>query len=297
MGNTVCRFSLISGLLIRATFLFAEEGAVISGGVSPGGNHALSSTTLLDGVFGLLCDGQAAGTDTVLKGGYAGQWCEPVGVLASADEPNVAETTSCQLSAALTNDDGSLTVVRTLWAVLDGPIASVDSNGVALSSVVYQDSPALVAASSGGLTGMVSLMVLDTLKDNYGLYAGDNVADAWQVSLFGLNNTNGLASADPDRDGANNLSEFIAGTSPLNRADVFGIISICRHGGNQTEVVVAPAFSNRSYRIEGALSLKNPDWVPMGWHTGPTQTTLLAIFDASITNNAAFYRAAVDYAW
>jgi len=248
-------------------------------------------------MFGASFDDTASGSIHALRGGEAGQLYEPMGIVAVAATPILPETSSCQLSAISTNDDGSATGIRATWTVLDGPIVAIDSNGVALAGAVYQDSEALAAATSLGLTGTVSLAVLDTLKDNYRLYAGDDIADAWQVDFFGVDNTNGLASADGDLDGANNFAEFIAGTSPLNGLDFFSIRSLRRQSPNQVELVLAPAFSNRQYHIEGATNLLYAGWSPLVSSSGPTQTTQLVIADVPSTNTVMFYRASIDYEW
>ena len=48
--------------------------------------------------------------------------------------------------------------------------------------------------------------------------------DAWQLQYFNCTNcAQGAASADPDGDGQNNLTEFLAGTDPTNGVSTWGI--------------------------------------------------------------------------
>lgn len=50
---------------------------------------------------------------------------------------------------------------------------------------------------------------------------GDGLPDDWQATYWGSNPVNwAWADADPDEDGASNLKEFLAGTSPIDADDV-----------------------------------------------------------------------------
>jgi hypothetical protein len=296
VGGTI-KFSIGVMLVIFSLPVHGSETEIAPVGMLSGGIHGQSSSLIVDGMFGSTCDGTASGIINTLHSGEAGQLYEPVGILAYSPPTGVPETSSCQLSAISTNDDGTYTDVAVNWTVLDGPLVSVDSNGTALAGTVYRDSQAVVAASSLGLTGTVNLKVLDTLKDNYGLYAADGIADPWQVDYFGVDNTNGLASVDADHDGADNFSEFMAGTLPLNGSDVFGVRSLRRQSPEQMELVLAPAFSNRIYSIEGCTNLHDANWVRLVSSGGPTQITQLVVADIPSLYKVMFYRASIEYAW
>ncbi len=61
---------------------------------------------------------------------------------------------------------------------------------------------------------------------------GDGIPNWWkqQYGFDPLDPT--VASADPDRDGADNLQEYLAGTNPTNAASVFHIISAAKTNSN-----------------------------------------------------------------
>lgn len=284
-------------LMTMAVSSFGAGTILTSSGILPGGIQGQGATVIFDGMFGSSCDGVGSGDMNSLRGGAAGQLVEPVAIQASSPVAGVPETSSCRLSANSLNDDASYTDIEVAWAVVDGPIVAIDSNGTVWAGTVYQDSQAIVSASGAGLTGTAELMVLDTLKDNFGLYAGDGIADLWQVQNFGVNNTNGLAAADGDRDGADNYSEFITGTSPLNGGDVFRVTRIRRQGSGPAEVTLAPAFSNRVYHLDGCVNLRSPTWTRVASSSGPSEPSPLVISDMAATNSVMFYRASVDYAW
>ncbi len=265
--------------------------------VSGGGVESLGETVIVEGMFGDPLDGTAQGVTVAMLSGNAGQLVEPKVLRAKSSDPAIPETSFCRLVATFQNDDGSFTDVLSDWVVLEGPFVSVSSDGLALADAVYTNTSAVLAGISGGLTGRVNVTVLDTLKDNYGLYAADGVADSWQVSLFGVGNTSGQGGADADFDGQDNYSEFMAGTSPLNGQDVFGIKSMRRNASGQVELVLSPAFSNRLYHVERCTDLNNPSWVQLASLAGPAQLTQLVMADSSSTNQVAFYRASIDYVW
>jgi hypothetical protein len=251
----------------------------------------------MEGMFGDPMDGASSGTNNSMLGGDAGRLVESMVLVAQSSESAIPEATTCQLTVSSLNDDGSVTDMQSGWVIVNGPFVAIDSDGVALAGAVYTNTPGVLAAVSGGLTGKVNVLVLDTLKDNYGLYAADGVADSWQVTYFGVNNANGQATADYDHDGQNNYSEFFAGTSPLSAKDVFGVRSMRRNAAGQMELVLAPVYSNRTYHVECSTDLQASGWVRLATTNGPAQQTQLVMAAMTATNDTMFYRASIDYAW
>jgi hypothetical protein len=84
----------------------------------------------------------------------------------------------------------------------------------------------------------------------------------WQVERFGsATDPRAQADADPDDDGAVNRQEFVAGTDPLDRADVWGV------SFERLPDVIRPRFPravNRACEIQAASMLTEPgDWQPL----------------------------------
>lgn len=262
--------------------------------LSSGGGRVLGVTIVLDGNLDETFSGSAATGDLTIQSGNAGKLYDAVLLQVTADSTNVPENGSAALHAVDINDDGTRNERTAGWGVLYGPLSLVDSNGMAFGATVYQDELAQVQAVGGGLTGVVSLTVLDILKDNAGLYGSDGIADAWQVQYFGVNNTNAAAAVDDDRDGQSNFNEFMAGTSPVDETDFFGIRRMSRGAGGVMEFVMAPMFSNRTYTIEATTNLVTPRWVAIDSITTGVASVMAMTGE---TNRVMYYRAGVYYAW
>jgi rhamnogalacturonan endolyase len=109
---------------------------------------------------------------------------------------------------------------------------------------------ALIAAVQSGITNYSDTGLSPATPYFYRVRAGNNsgysaytsVASAntapltlaqWQMQYFGCTNCpQALASADPDGDGAFNLAEYQAGTSPTNGLSVFRIVSAAKQGND-----------------------------------------------------------------
>ena len=270
------------GRLIFVLFCLVFAEGVGAAAFSSGANSVQGDTIIMDAMFGEPLDGVGQGIDNSLRGGEVGQYYQPVALMAHADSPRVPEVTPFQLSANSVNDDGSYSVLDVSWNILSGPVSSVDMLGVAMAEAVYQDTLAFLVAEASGLSATTSVVVADSLRDNFGLYAFDGIADTWQVEKFGASNVLGVATADADEDGQNNFMEFMAGTSPSDAGDVFRIQGIQR-GAVGMNLVLAPAFSNRVYHIEASTDLKTTNWIQVAISAGPTQALQLAVSDLTMT--------------
>ena len=144
------------------------------------------------------------------------------------------------------------------WQTPPAPIASIGPDGLATAGIVCQDTVGVVTGSYLGVSGWVSILVLDSDPDNYGLYAGDQVPDWWQMRYFGQNNPNGLASAT-NATGQNNLYAYIADLCPTNPSSCFEIIGVSNQPPDRV-VCFRPASTGRLYRLLYATNLVSGVW-------------------------------------
>jgi hypothetical protein len=155
------------------------------------------------------------------KSGYVGQLYDVQGLSVAATPTNVNETLTAQLSAAPLLDDATtlanLDPSSVSWSVVSGPIASINTSGVATTGNVYQNTIATASGSYQSNSGQGTLTVLNVGTDDFQSYGGDGIDDAWQVQYFSQPpNSNAGPNADLDGDGESNLSEYRSGTNPTN---------------------------------------------------------------------------------
>jgi hypothetical protein len=163
--------------------------------------------------------GAAASVNYANRVGYAGQLADVVGMnLATASGGlTVGERGTRQLVVILTYDDASLAAAaaeRVSWSVSGTAQLSISNTGVATAGAVYQDSAAAVGAGYLNFSDTLGLIVLNSGLDDFGAYASDGLADAWQVRYFGLDSAQAATGANPDGDSLTNLQEFAFGTDP-----------------------------------------------------------------------------------
>jgi hypothetical protein len=254
-----------------------------------GGRSGVGTVTMdasLGGMGGVCLAGSMAG-----KLGYAGQLMDVTGLGVSVNPSNLPEIGTRLLQAVGRYDDGTYGALpgAPVWSVAWGPLSSVDTAGWATASAVYADTTAGARAVYGVYTGAVTLWVLDTLPDNYGLYAGDGTPDDWQIHYFGVNNSNGVASANPDSDMLKNGDEYVADTNPTNRNSCLWLTKIQSdgasgmrigwHGGvNATQMIIRCARLSSTGAVWQTIYTNNP----------PTAISNNYL-DAQATNNPVFY--------
>jgi hypothetical protein len=259
------------------------------GGQQSGGAYAQDSE--IGGTGGA---GQGGGYES--RQGYAGQLYDLVDVLVSSLPSNVNEGATCQLTATGLYDDDSVGVLGGMpaWSVLSGPLASVDTGGVATADVVYEDTAASARAVYEGRTGTVAVTVVNVDHDNYGLYAGDVIWDEWQVLHFGVGNSNALAGRDPDEDEQNNLFEWVANVLPTSGVSRFALGIESGNDSNEMVVVFDPVFGDRTYQVEQRDSLTAGDWAGL---VGGVVSDAGAVRRVTDTNAVLqrFYRVRIGY--
>lgn len=125
---------------------------------------------------------------------------------------------------------------------------------------------------------------------------GDGLPDYWE-NLFGLDrfdpgttNVDAGAMGDPDSDFTDNISEYIAGTSPSDPMSVFKATSIQHPSG---VVIRFPSASGRLYSLQSASSVSTSGWTNVTGQvdlpgSGGTDTVSHTTSDARV-----FYRLSV----
>ena len=161
-----------------------------------------------------------ASLNYAVRTGYAGQLLDRVSI--SIDEPTspmtLNERAALQLAVTEFHDDstrGILPVESVSWSVQSGPLASINSTGLATAGSVYQNTVAVGRAAIGSLSDTLNLTIANTGLDDLAPYAADGLPDVWQVSHFGLNGTQASIASDADFDSLSNLQEYAFGTNPL----------------------------------------------------------------------------------
>jgi hypothetical protein len=204
--------------------------------VDAGGLRTTSASyTMDDSVDGIGGISTAVTPPETLKHGYIGQLYEVTSLVVIAIPAPVSELSNSQLNAIATLDDTTVLVVagsNVNWGAANYPIASISFSGLLTPASVYTDTTGTVSGYYLGASNSISLVVFNTNPDNFGIYASDSIPDSWQVQYFGTNNTEGVASADADGTGQNNLFKYLAGLDPTNSASVLRVTAIAKQGND-----------------------------------------------------------------
>lgn len=192
-----------------------------AGGQVKGGSDTVAEITTGGAIEGGVFEATAGVQD---KAGYTGQLYNPTSLALVAPASEFPEENSLQLGATARLDDETGLVLaggQITWSVESGPLDGIDASGIAQSSAVFEDSPAVARGAWSTFAATLGLTVTDTLADNFGSYAKDEISDGWQVAFFGVENPDAAALADPDGDGQENRFEFLAFTDPKDPASWF----------------------------------------------------------------------------
>lgn len=264
--------------------------------------------------------GAHSASDYTARSGHSGQLYDATTLDVKASPLTLNETSTRQLSADLLFDDETyepLPATSITWSIQSGPLSSISSSGLATAAAVMQDTPAIVHAAHFGVTGTLTLTVLNTIPDNFGLYAGDGLPDIWQVQCFGLDNPLGCANANADGDTLNNLLEYAFGTDPTSATS--GPASLLYSGSLLTQrgqpTVSIPNSTDhravfvrrRSYLAEQLIYQVQFSADLQGWITSPETPTVIGAdadydvvsvpYPASLIGGqkARFFRVGVDF--
>jgi hypothetical protein len=282
---------LLAGLLMAA--IPPAFAADVSDTVDGGGRGTASVNYTMDGSLGGIGGVSAVGGIT-LKSGFIGQLTEVTNLVVNASPTFVNEGGTSQLDGVAEMDDASVTAIdggNIVWSEPLYPIDLINASGQATALAVYSNTVGTVTGHFLGGMGSGILLVVDSNPDNFGLYAGDQVPDSWQVRYFGQNNTNGLASAT-NATGQDNLYAYIADLDPGNPASSFEIVEILY--GPSTKMVSFPSSANRLYRLESTTNLLSGSWTNLP-DTTPTvgSGAILWLADTNAVSRQ-YYRVAVQ---
>ena len=193
-----------------------DLSAIDGGGATASSEHYTINASTAPGSAG-------ASANYSLRSGYAGQLLDLVGI--AIDEPSspmtIHESGTLQLTVSAIYDDTTKSVLSAndvTWSVPSGPLAGIDSSGLATANSVYQNTSAVAQVVSGIFSDGLSLTVLETIADNFGRYAADGLSDTWQAQYFGQNGLNAGPNDNFDSDGLTNLQEFAFGTDPTENS-------------------------------------------------------------------------------
>lgn len=125
----------------------------------------------------------------------------------------------------------------------------------------------------------------------------DGIADNWASDYFATNHPDGSPANDPDRDGLNNLQEYIAGTNPTNGIDGFVLAVTFSNGLPLVSFVTVRATANyygqlsRHYALEQSTNMMSTNWTIVPGYSDLTGMGQTALFTNSSPANAIFFRA------
>ena len=259
----------------------------------PAGARGASGSYQAEGALGEI-GASASSSSYVAKAGFGGQGYSIVGFVLNATPTSVNEGQTRQIDPFDLLDDATRLAVNAssvTWSVLNGPIISVSTSGLATAGIVYQNTNANVQGSRNTFSSALMLSVLNVNNDDFGSYAGDGLDDDWQVQYFGENNPNAGPLVDPDRDGQNNRFEFIAGLVPNDSNSRFALRTTSVAGQpTQKRLIFSPIVAGRTYTPQFRANLVTGSWSTL---TGTTQSDNGAertVTDLNTVNLSKFYR-------
>ncbi len=211
----ICAIFLFPLVVRGGTSADYSLGPVVldGGGVSATGEGYAFNPSIGSGAVG-------ASADYVLRSGFAGQLYDVLGIAIDESSPSLTlgERSTRQLLVSMIYDDASVAALaanQVTWAVQSGPLAGIDSGGIATAASVYQNGLAVAQATYRVFSDTIQFTVANTGLDDFGSYAADGIEDGWQVRYFGETGAFGGPNSNPDADGSNNLQEFAFGMDPM----------------------------------------------------------------------------------
>jgi hypothetical protein len=259
-----------------------------------GGMRATSAAYTNDGSAGAGGYSRVASPEEFARSGYAGQLYEITALALNSASVNnsMNETATLQLAAWQVLDDASFLAVNASavnWSAISGPITGISSGGLATAGAVYQNTQAIVQGIFSGLTGQLSVTIVDSIPDNFGSYANDGLPDDWQVQYFGQNNSLAAPTADADGTGQSNLFKYVAGLNPTDGSRFSVTVAPVDGQPGQKYVIFAPIVAGRTYSVLAKTDLSSGSWSSIT-ASGPSDNGVQrTITDLSAGGPAKFY--------
>jgi len=180
-------------------------------------------------------------------------------------------------------------------AELTVAFAGWTSAGLALSYTVLIDDVVVSPAGSTAsrtLTGPATPgphTLKGRVTDSLGNFAEvtqaftvNTALESWRFAYFGTTANAGNAAdlADPDGDGYNNISEYIAGLSPTSALSRFDV-RVEKVAGQPTQkaITCGPIVAGRAYVVKCKSSLSDPQWIPLGNFSASESGTVRTVID------------------
>lgn len=265
--------------------------------VASGGGRAASSTySNVASVGDLSGVATVANPETIARYGFVGQLYEVLGYELLAPNVQPPEEGSTQITPLMNLDDGSVSILSHLdfsYSVFAGPITAVLASGLVETGPVYENTPAIVQATSRYFQGPIflNLTILDTLPDNFGTYAADGLPDAWQIGYFGLDNPLAAALLDPDGDGQSNRFEYVAGLVPTDSLSRFElVISEVAGQPGQKELKFSPTLVDRTYTVKSNTTLTSGTWDDLTDLNDDNLHPQRTVIDLNASSSKKFYK-------
>jgi hypothetical protein len=218
---SVAFFLLSSSVWSDTTVVSTLDGG---GQRATSANYTMSGS--IDGLGGLGGISTAVSPPVTARQGYLGQLYEVTSLVVTALPAPVTEDSNSQLIATATLDDGTVLMApgaNVSWSGATYPIASINANGLVTAASVYTFAAGTVGGYYLGASNSLSLLVLNP---------NGGIPVSWEAQYFGTNNPEGVASADADGTGQDNLVKYLAGLDPTNSASILEVTAIARQGND-----------------------------------------------------------------
>lgn len=285
--------ALVSGAACGATRVTANY--VVNDTVAGGGGHLTSANYAMDGSLGGMGGiATQAAPSVTLRQGYIAQLAEPT-LLTITAPASLNEGAGVQLGGFLTLDDNTLVPLggSLAWADVSYPFASLSVSGLLTAATVYADTYGVVTGRVADISGTATVLVLNTVPDDYGSYSGDGIPDSWQVQYFGLSNASAGATVDLFGTGDNHF-KYVCGLDPTNPASRFALDVITTQA-DWMVITFAPRWPDRSYTVQCSTNPSGGTFRDLAEYIIQDSNTVRRVTDVEASQPRKFYRIRISY--